>query len=948
MKKRSSPLLIVLVVACILDIFISTAGAQNTIGLTEYDSSNTDGYVLFSPMTGRNTYLIDKCGKEVKRWTSAYTPGLSCYLLEDGSMIRSGTLSDSIFAAGGTAGILQHFNWDGSLRWSYRIADSTMCSHHDFKVLPNGNILVIVWQLRTQAEQIAAGRDSSSVRTVVWSESILELQPVGSNSANIVWQWNLWDHLVQNLDSTKANYGVVADHPELVNVNYMPGSLGPTDWIHLNSIDYNAELDQIVLSSFCFDEIWVIDHSTTTAQAAGHSGGNSGKGGDLLYRWGNPAAYGRGTASDKKFFHQHNAQWIPKDFPNGGKLVVFNNGFGRPGSSLYSTIDIIDPPINSDGSYTINGANPFGPANYFWEYSAPVKTDLYSQLISGVQVLQNGSILICAGLSGQFWEVDTSGKRVWKYINPLSKDTPRSQGQSPASNIAFRCVFYPPHFPGFTGRTLIPGQELELKPTRPALCEVRNITTLDNSGSYCAGSSITARFTADGIFAKNNTFYFELSDPSGSFSNSLIVDSLNSEYVIPFIVKLPINLSSSNKYRYRISSSNPVSTETDDGSNITIASLPKVEFDVPNPYNVCNFSSPVRVSVSGGKSYHWDDGVDSASRMITKPGRYYVTVSNELACEKRDSIDVNNVLFYDVKIIPTKPTTLCDGSSVGLKASGGRNYRWSTGDTSSLIVVSKQGWYKVASSDPAGCYGEDSIYVTVAPAPIISMTPDGTISLCPGDTITVVASPASNYYWSTGDTTQSIRISSAGSYYVSTMNDNCPGISTLLVVKKLDAPEKPIITRSGNMLTTSAAMPLQWYHEGKLIPGATGSIYTPNTNGVYTVSTTADDGCSSISDTFEFTLLGVRIAEASSPSIAISPNPFSDHISIDIESAFAADYVVECYTVLGEKVSTIFSGMVNVGGNQLNYVFPKSSSEGIYFIRVRSEGFTQTFKVIRE
>ncbi|MGC8644373.1 MAG: hypothetical protein ACP5XB_31305, partial [Isosphaeraceae bacterium] len=60
------------------------------------------------------------------------------------------------------------------------------------------------------------------------------------------------------------------------------------------------ELDQILLSVHSFSEIWIIDHGTTTAEAATHKGGRSGKGGDLLYRWGNPQAYRAGTAADQQ------------------------------------------------------------------------------------------------------------------------------------------------------------------------------------------------------------------------------------------------------------------------------------------------------------------------------------------------------------------------------------------------------------------------------------------------------------------------------------------------------------------------------------------------------------------------------------------------------------------------------------------------------------------------
>ena len=72
------------------------------------------------------------------------------------------------------------------------------------------------------------------------------------------------------------------------------------------------------MSVCAFSEFWIIDHGTTTAQAAGHTGGRRGRGGDLLYRWGNPRAYRAGTKADRKLFAQHNAHWIPKGLPGAG------------------------------------------------------------------------------------------------------------------------------------------------------------------------------------------------------------------------------------------------------------------------------------------------------------------------------------------------------------------------------------------------------------------------------------------------------------------------------------------------------------------------------------------------------------------------------------------------------------------------------------------------------
>ncbi len=101
----------------------------------------------------------------------------------------------------------------------------------------------------------------------------------------------LWDHMIQDYDPARNNYGVVADQPEFIDVNGT-GMRIPQFWNHVNGIDHNAQLDQVILSIRGNSELFVIDHQLTTAQAATHAGGRYNKGGDILYRWGNPKASG--------------------------------------------------------------------------------------------------------------------------------------------------------------------------------------------------------------------------------------------------------------------------------------------------------------------------------------------------------------------------------------------------------------------------------------------------------------------------------------------------------------------------------------------------------------------------------------------------------------------------------------------------------------------------------
>lgn len=450
--------------------YLNTTFAQTTVGLTKYTPGNTNGYVLFSPMTSTKTYLIDKCGDKVHEWnTSTYRPALSTYLLADGSLLRTGQLDNPLFDEGGSGGVIEKFDWNGALLWRYSISDSNQCLHHDIAPLANGNILCVVWDKKSRHEALLNGKDSSYNQNQLWSEKIIELLPVGTDSAIVVWQWKLWDHLVQSYDSSKSNYGIVSSHPELVNINYFPGVGNTPDWVHLNSIDYNPALDQILVSSHTFSEVWIIDHSTTIAQAATHSGGNSGKGGDILYRWGNPQSYQRGNPTTKAFFGQHHATWIPQGYPNSGKILVFNNGLNRPGN--YSSIDVIEPPLNESNIYDVPVIGGYLPANIFWSYTANTPADFYSSNISGVYPLSNGSFLITSGTTGLFFEIDSIKQTRWSYVNPVNSSGVTSQGSNPSGNLVFRSNFYGADYSGLSGHTLMPLGEIELNPANPSICD---------------------------------------------------------------------------------------------------------------------------------------------------------------------------------------------------------------------------------------------------------------------------------------------------------------------------------------------------------------------------------------------------------------------------------------------------------------------------------------------
>ena len=436
--------------------------AQQTVGLFSNQNTAYNGYTLINSFGSKTTYLIDNCGTIVYEWNSNYGPAAAVYLLEDGNLLRTNRLDSTTFSFGGSGGGIEILDSNSNVIWQYEVNSDSTLSHHDLEVLPNGNILILAIEFISAQE---ADDNGSEVTADRYSEMILEVNPT---TDQIVWEWHAWDHLIQDTDTNLLNYGTISDYPGRININYAFDGTDP-DWLHANSIDYNADLDQIIINSPTFNEFWILDHSTTTAEAADNIGGISGNGGDILYRWGNPQAYNRGDSTNQVFEFQHDAHWIPSGLPDEGKIMIFNNGQERE----YSSIDIIEPPLdtNNSNNYILNNnSTPYGPLNLYWSYSDSV--NFYSARVSGAQQLQNGNILICSGFQGKLFEIEhQTDSVVWEYIIANTATGPIIQGAAAAGNNIFRTHRYSPSYSGFNNLTLTPTTVIELSPL-PSNCQI--------------------------------------------------------------------------------------------------------------------------------------------------------------------------------------------------------------------------------------------------------------------------------------------------------------------------------------------------------------------------------------------------------------------------------------------------------------------------------------------
>ncbi len=483
-------------------------------GLVLHDPAAFDGYTLFSPTLSTNTYLVDIEGRVVHTWASDLPPGNVVELTDEGQLFRCARLDAPAFRrALGGGGRIRLLDWDGDVVWEWTLCDEEWLAHHDIEPLPNGNVLVLAWERKSVDEALAVGRAPDQVGELgFWSEAIFEVRPVLPDGGEIVWEWHAWDHMIQDRDESKPDHGSPFDAPHRIDVNGDPrlervlsaaereqkaeamrkmralGYLGDDDeggvdeelaasagtaarpvfardWLHANYVDYHPDFDLIMISVREFSELWVIDHSTTTEEARESTGGRWGRGGDLLYRWGNPQTYGLGDESDREFFVQHNTHWIPDGLPGAGNVLVFNNGDGRPGGS-YSSVDEIVPPFDPEQGFLREDGKAFGPNELAWTYAAADRESFFSFIVSSADRLPNGNTLVCDGTAGRLFEVTREGRIVWDYLNPFgAKDEDSDLETLRTGDLRlrgkmrwgiFRATRIPPDHPGLAGRDLSP------------------------------------------------------------------------------------------------------------------------------------------------------------------------------------------------------------------------------------------------------------------------------------------------------------------------------------------------------------------------------------------------------------------------------------------------------------------------------------------------------------
>ncbi len=366
-----------------------------------------DGYALYND--NNVTFLIDKDGEIAHRWNCDLRGGYAMLLMEDGNLMRAAVNNGNILRGAAVAGRVQVLDKNADVVWDFTYSNEDHVSHHDITLMPNGGVLLTAWEVKSAAELQALGFTGTTEK---WPTHFVEVQPDGNGGGEIVWEWHIVDHLIQDVDPDKPNFGVIADNPQLLDINLITASSGGGpgggggDWFHVNGVDYNEELDLITFTSRFLSEVFVIDHSTTTAEAASHTGGNSGMGGDLMYRWGNPANYD--TPGDRHIAGPvHDARFIPDDGRYRGGWIQFFNNEGFDGQT--SLVNAINPPYNGK-TFDRNPGEAYGPI--FPNFLHQCRDNANGQ--SASDAMPNGNTYV--NLSREYmYEVDKDNNLVWQY-----------------------------------------------------------------------------------------------------------------------------------------------------------------------------------------------------------------------------------------------------------------------------------------------------------------------------------------------------------------------------------------------------------------------------------------------------------------------------------------------------------------------------------------------------
>jgi len=374
-------------------------------------------------------------------------------------------------------------------------------------------------------------------------------------------------------------------------------------------------------------------------------------------------------------------------------------------------------------------------------------------------------------------------------------------------------------------------------------------------------------------------------------------------------------------------------------------------------------ATQLSATATNGNTLNWYTQAQGGSASTTAPTpttttagtfNFYVSQMNADGFEgPRSLITITvNALPASPTINAGGPTSFCTGGSVDLTASSATSYDWTNNATTQVITVSTSGNYSVTITDANGCEATSSavtVNVSNAPEPTVQIV--GSTELCQGETVTLTASTSDTYTWSNAATTQSIVVSTAGTYSVTTTNaDACDGVGQSSNVVVTVTPQ-PIANGSfvinnfvGTFTNTStSATTYSWDFGDFTTSSAAAPTHAFAASGAYTVTLTAINGNCSDDTTFTINIV-VGLDELSAINNAIVyPNPLSDNAILSVELANETAMEVVIMNANGQFVQTIATGNFEAGKHQMT-IDATTFAQGLYYTVIRTNESTQTIK----
>ncbi len=299
----------------------------------------------------------------------------------------------------------------------------------------------------------------------------------------------------------------------------------------------------------------------------------------------------------------------------------------------------------------------------------------------------------------------------------------------------------------------------------------------------------------------------------------------------------------------------------------------------------CVNGNPIQYSVTpvAVNSYTWE--VSSEGTITYGQGSSKITVNwtsagagivkvieSSSSCTAENTMPVTVSSSLSPKITASGDTTLCEGKSVVLDAGNFQSYKWSSGETTPTITVTKAGSYTVEITDAGGCKGiSEPMIVTVTSLPVPNIIASGKTEFCEGDSVILDAGIFNSYLWSNGATSKTVVVKTTGIYSVTVTNSSgCIGTSPTQMVTVSPLPPVPVITQKGDdslmVNPYDASNIYSWRLDGKSTGQSDQTVYAAS-DGIYTIEVTNASGCRSTSLPFSYTKPG-----SAAMTVEISPS----------------------------------------------------------------------------